>query len=46
MSVVLVNRGQLTTEYAAAIAVDIIELLYPGRIEAALAAPTPGTPAP
>ena len=44
--VVLANRGELTTEYAAAIAVDIIELLYPGRIEAALAAPTPGTPVP
>jgi hypothetical protein len=36
----------LTTEYAAAIAVDIIEVLFPGRIEAALAAPTPGTPVP
>jgi D-alanyl-D-alanine carboxypeptidase len=44
--VVLANRGELTTEYAAPIAVDIIELLYPGRIEAALAAPAPGTPAP
>jgi D-alanyl-D-alanine carboxypeptidase len=44
--VVLANRGELTTEYAAAIAVDIIELLFPGRIEAALAAPTPGTPGP
>ena len=44
--VVLANRGELTTEYAAPIAVDIIEQLYPGRIEAALAAPTPGTPAP
>ena len=44
--VVLANRGELTTEYAAPIAVDIIELLYPGRIEAAMAAPAPGTPAP
>ena len=44
--VVLANRGENTTEYAAPIAIDIIELLYPGRIEAALAAPTPGTPAP
>jgi D-alanyl-D-alanine carboxypeptidase len=44
--VVLANRGENTTEYAAPIAVDIIEVLYPGRIEAALAAPRPGTPGP
>jgi D-alanyl-D-alanine carboxypeptidase len=44
--VVLANRGELTTEYAAPIAVDIIELLYPGRIEAAMATPASGTPAP
>lgn len=44
--VVLANRGELTTEYAAPIAVDIIELLFPGRIAAAMAAPAPGTPAP
>jgi D-alanyl-D-alanine carboxypeptidase len=43
---VLANRGELTTEYAAPIAVDIIKLLYPGRIEAAMATPAPGTPAP
>jgi D-alanyl-D-alanine carboxypeptidase len=44
--VALANRGELQTEYAAAIAVGIIQRLYPGRIEAALAAPTPGTPTP
>lgn len=32
--VVLTNRGELQVEFAAPIAVDIIELLFPGRIEA------------
>src|SRR5215217_780246 len=44
--VVLANRGELTTEYAAPIAVAITQLLFPARIEAALAAPAPGTPVP
>ena len=37
--VVLTNRGELQVEFAAPIAVDIIELLFPSRIEAAEAAP-------
>ena len=44
--VVLTNRGELQVEFAAPIAVDIIELLYPGRIEAAEMPPSTGTPIP
>jgi D-alanyl-D-alanine carboxypeptidase len=44
--VVLANRGELQTEYAGPIAVAIIEDLYPGRIEAAVASSSNGTPIP
>jgi D-alanyl-D-alanine carboxypeptidase len=43
--VVLTNRGELQVEFAAPIAVDIIEYLFPGRIEAAEATPAAATPA-
>ena len=44
--VVLANRGELQTEFAGPIAVGIIDRLFPGRIEAAEAAPKQGMPAP
>jgi D-alanyl-D-alanine carboxypeptidase len=44
--VVLANRGELQTEYAAPIAVALIEQLFPGRIEAAEAVSASGMPTP
>ena len=44
--VVLANRGELQTEFAGPIAVGIIDRLFPGRVEAAEAAPKQGMPAP